>query len=465
MVFALTLAGCTETEPNTDALDELQTQLDEKMELLEDAEELIATLEALTEELESVVSDKTMQNQELHSRIITLGVEIDVLEGDIEELQEMIFDNVVTFTFDDGMGTYESSTVAFNDDYEGNLFDLLEENYAVQSLNTEYGKMLTGVEFISTMSGNYISFGKNGEMSMVGVESATFDDDDIFSFELVWWDMEAKAVYDSIQLFVDNQAENFVSDTVLDYNVVIALDMLGVLEDFVTVSEVNAQIDPTSMTAWNEYVKAAYILDAIGEDNSALITALNTDINTVPTYGYPSAYNAMKSFGETESNFASFETTVLAYYMANTPYDSGVDGGGSAIAVLSNYDTTEYNALVDAYTTWIHDDQLASGGFTTRDSVWGETTYPGTENAASMSQIILGLLANGIDPTGVDYTQTTNNLVTRVIEFQNTDGSFDYLYGDENADLMFSTPQAFLALVAFQEYLNNGNTAVNPYIQ
>ena len=80
-----------------------------------------------------------------------------------------------------------------------------------------------------------------------------------------------------------------------------------------------------------------------------------------------------------------------------------------------------------------------------------------------MSQVVLGLLANGIDPTGVDYTKGTNNLVSRLVEFGTDTGSFDYVLDDEfTEDLLFSTPQAFLALVAYQVYANT-YSAVNPF--
>ncbi len=128
---------------------------------------------------------------------------------------------------------------------------------------------------------------------------------------------------------------------------------------------------------------------------------------------------------------------------------------------MSNY--TDVDSLIEEYTTWISTSQLDSGGVMTRDVVWGETTYPGTENASSISQIILGLIANGIDPTGIDYTKGTNNLISRLLEFGTETGSFDYVMGDElTEDLAFSTPQAFLALVAYQVYSNTYN-AVNPY--
>ena len=80
-----------------------------------------------------------------------------------------------------------------------------------------------------------------------------------------------------------------------------------------------------------------------------------------------------------------------------------------------------------------------------------------------MSQVILGLLANGIDPTGTDYTKGTNNLISRLLDFGTETGSFDYVLDDElTEDLAFSTPQAFLALVTYQVFANT-YSAVNPY--
>ena len=80
-----------------------------------------------------------------------------------------------------------------------------------------------------------------------------------------------------------------------------------------------------------------------------------------------------------------------------------------------------------------------------------------------MSQVIMGLIANNIDPTGDDYTKGTNNLISRLTEFQTDTGSFYWVLGDDvTEDLSFSTPQAFLALVVYQQY-SNTFTAVNPY--
>jgi hypothetical protein len=48
--------------------------------------------------------------------------------------------------------------------------------------------------------------------------------------------------------------------------------------------------------------------------------------------------------------------------------------------------------------------------------------------------------------------------------FQTDTGSFDWdLEDDVPEDLMFSTPQAFLALAVYQTYSNNGYEAVHPF--
>jgi len=453
LLITITLAGCTNTEVTQlqEQLTDLQTQLD----LVNSQYAEMTTSNELNLETNELLE---LQISQLEDTIIEL-------EDELEYLNSLIFDSVITITLDNGYGDFMSTTVGFNDDYDGTLFDLLDDNYDVEYTESEYGKFITGVDYIQAQYGSYISFSKNEVPSMVGVEAATYEDGDLFSFEIAWWDTNAQMVDAAIQLFIINQADEFINTDKIDYNVFLGLDTLGLSGDYVSQEQVMSQLNIANMTTWNEFLKAAYILDIVGVDNSPAVISLNNELSNVPTFGYASALSCMISFGEVASNFSTFEETVKTFFTTNTPYDLGVDSGGMAVSVLSAYDTTEIDTLIAAYSTWIDADQLASGGFATRDSVYGEVTYPGSENASSISQIILALVANGLDPMGVDYTQGENNLVSRLIEFQNTDGSFDYLFGDENADLMFSTPQSFLALVAYQQYLNTYQTAYNPYIR
>ncbi len=185
---------------------------------------------------------------------------------------------------------------------------------------------------------------------------------------------------------------------------------------------------------------------------------------TVGPYGQTAyALLALDSFSYIY-DYSAYLSAAIADLSTTTPYDLGLDAGGVSILALSSH-TTEPGVqdLIDEFTTWISASQLDSGGVKTRDIIWGDTTYPGTENASSISQVILGLLANGINPTGPDYTKLEGNLITSLLSFQTETGSFDWAKNDEQTeDLAFSTPQAFLALVAYQVY-SSTYSAVNPY--
>jgi len=437
LVLTFTLVGCAENTLDESLIAGLTAELQEKTEAM-------IVLESLLEESEGQLSD--------------LEDEIAVLEKDIEDLQALVFDNVITVTFDNGYGSYSSGTIGFNDDYDGTLLDVIDENYDVQYSTSDFGAFIYGIEGITTMQGNFISFGKNGEASMVGVDSATFENGDVFSFELQWWDTGLQAVYEGIQLFLDNHAASFVNDTTVNYNVLMALEILGLTDTYITQAEMEALVDTTALSTNADYFKAIMKLQAVDSD----VTQLYTDFAasaTVSGYG-GTAYALLALNSTTHSvDFTVFETAALTSFDTESPYALGLDSGGVSLVALSEYaGDADVDAMITEFATWIQNDQLPSGGIETRDMGWGSS-----ENAASISQVIIGLVANGIDPRGVNYTQGTNNLITRLLDFQHPTGSFDWTLTDAvDEDLAFSTPQAFLALVVYQEYANT-MSAVNPY--
>lgn len=445
LLLVLVMAGCTYEED----LATLQQELDLKEELIENIEG----------ELELLLDDGVAQNNE----IIDLEATIRDLETQITDLQSQIYDNVITLTLTDEYGLFSSKTVGYNDDYEGNLFTILDENFNLGYSETDFGPYIISIDHLQPKTGAYIAFFKNGDMSMVGVETSTFDDRDVFSFEVMWWDMTQKAVDDAIQLFLTNLVTDYVNDTTVDYNVISALSLLGLIDNYVTAEEVETVVFSSTITTVNDYFKAIIKLQSVGVNTDTLATNLN-GIVTVGPYGQ-TAYGLL-AFDSANStiDYSAFVTNALTDLDITSPYDLGLDAGGISLVALSNYtDETGVNDLITEYTTWISTSQLDSGGVEPRDVVLGETTYPGTENAASISQVILGLLANGVDPCSTDYTKGTNNLITRLLEYQTDSGSFDWAFGDEyTEDLAFSTPQAFLALVVYQTYSNTYGP-VNPY--
>ncbi len=445
LLLFLVLTGCTNGTEVTD----LQQEIDAKIALISDLEDEVASLNASLQE-------STDANTALTSQITEL-------EAQIAQLQALIYDNVLTFTLKDEYGRFTSETIGYNDEYEGTLFDLLNENFTVGYNDSEWGKFIYSLDYLTPKTGAYIAFYKNGAMSKVGIDSATFEDGDVFSFEVTWWDMQEKAVDDAIHMFLDNYGEFYVSDIGVEYNVITALSLLGVVDDYVTLEETQALVDEMTLSTVADYFKAIIILQAVGGNADSLINDLNSIVAVGP-YGQ-TAYGllALDSYAHS-TDYSAFVSSALTDLKTTTPFTLGLDAGGISLVALSNYASEDgIQALIDEYATWISTSQLATGGVKTRDVTWGDTTYPGTENAASMSQAILGLIANDINPTGAAYTKGDNNLISRLLEFQTTTGSFDYVLDDDIAeDLMFSSPQAFLALVTYQTYVNTYQ-AVNPY--
>lgn len=440
-IMVLTLAACSTTE-----IEDLKLEIEElNQEILDyEAEKALLVIDV----------DNAL------AALTELETERDELLEELALLQEKIFDNIITLTFEDEFGTLSVETIGYNNDFDGTLFDLLNDNLEVGYNETSFGNYIYAIEGLNPKTGAYINFSKNGVSSTVGVDLATFENEDTFSFKVLWWDSLQENVDDSINMFLDNHAASYVNSESIDYNVLLALRLLGIQDDYVSEEDVETLVADSTLSFVNEYFKAIMMMNAVGLDSSELISELQT-VATPGPYGQTAyALLALDSI-ESEVDYSAFVTAAMSDFDVTSPYDLGLDAGGISIVSLSNY--PEESALVTEYAEWVSSIQLDSGGVLTRDIVWGETTYAGTENASSMSQVILGLLANGIDPTGVEYTKGTNNLVSRLLEFRTDSGSFDYVFGDEvTEDLVFSTPQAFLAIVAYQIYANS-YSAVNPY--
>jgi regulator of replication initiation timing len=429
----------------------------------EDLQPKITELESRITELQNQVNNLESEKESLVTEKSSLISEKSDLEAQIKNLQDQIFDKVITISVEKLDGTLETNTIGVNDDYEGTLFDLLSASFKVTATVSEYGHYITGLEDLKPTNGAYISFAKNGESSMVGVDSAIFEDNDEFSFELVWWDTSAKSVSDGIDSFLNNQAATYVNATSIDYAVMAALSILGIEEDYVTDTEVQAYIDGLTITKTNEYFKAIVILEAAGLDATSLKSALK-GIATPSVYGGTGYQLQAFNTNVTTVDYTAFEAVALADYAINTPTRAGVDSGSIGILALSNYtETIGVDTLITDWVTYIKENQTENGSIVDIDFGYGSN-----ENAATMAQAIIGLVSAGVNPKGgdsteIDMTKLNYDMVARLCEFQNIDGSFNWLMNDENPDLGFSTPQAFLALTVYYQYSNSYNTAVNAY--
>jgi len=391
--------------------------------------------------------------------IFTLSA-CDLFSNDEEVIE---YDNELFISFTNEYDFRTNHIIGYNNDFEGNLFDLLDANFTIGYNETDFGSYIVSIEHLNPKNGAFVSFDKNGALASEGTETIAFEDEDTFDFEVVWYDAFQQSVDDAIHLFLDNYASLYVNSETYEYNVIAALSLLNIAKCYVAESEVIEYVGNSTNESVNDYFKSIIILNSFGVNSDSYIDDLNNIVDIGP-YGQ-TAYGliTLDSYDHS-TDYSAYLISALTDFSSNTPYDLGIDAGGISLVALSNHtDELGVQNLITEYTNWISSSILESGGVKTRDMVYGETTYPGTENAASIAQVIIALLANNIDPTGTIYSNGDNNLVTRLIEFQTSTGSFTWGIGEEfDEDLAFSTPQAFLALVVYQTYANTYN-AVNPY--
>lgn len=445
-VLALTLTACTTDGDDPSRITELEQQLATLQDQLD-------TLETENETLTANQADAAQ-----------LQASIAALEAELSALRDSLFEvnvNLRAIALD---GTTTQHHYGFDDDDVPALADLLILAFGADIQATEYGSYLAALEGIDVPYGSYLAILENDAMTMVGIDDLTIDDGDTFTFEVTWWDTTQQAVYEAIQLFVDEQLDAYVSTEFIDPNVLIAC------HDFCEIplseSDIAAYLDALSVTTIQDHFKAIQIARTL-DDPSRLNAWITSLINVVDTGAFGQTGLGLIALDGTDhgQDYSAYLADALAYYTTTTPYDEGLDAGAFGLIALSRHtDEPGVSDLIDAYTTWVATDQLDTGGIRTRDIVWNDTTYPGTENAATMAQVILALVANGIDPASGDFIQGDTNLVLRLTEFQRPDGSFDWdLTDDIETDLMFSTPQAFLALVTYHRFMNSYGTYNSPY--
>lgn len=364
----------------------------------------------------------------------------------------------------DGVATTEQ--YEYDNDRVPTMVEVLELTFDADISTSDYGNFITGIGDLEVPYGSYIAIYENDEMSTVGIDDLVIDDGDHFTFEVMWWDTTQQAVYESIQLFVDNQLDNYLSSDFIDYNVLLACQDVCVIP--LTESEMETYINNMTTTTVQDYFKAIMLANTLSDTtlSDGLIAELNTMVTT-SGYGQTAlGLIALDSY-EHSMDYSGYLSFALSYYDSSSPYDEGLDAGALGLIALAHHTEEDgVQPLIDEFVDWVIADQLPSGGIRTRDIVWNDTTYPGTENAATLAMVILALVANELDPATGDFSEGDTNLVLRLTEFQLDDGTFDWDLTDElEGDPAFSTPQAFLALVTYFHYVNTHGEHTNPYLK
>ncbi len=354
----------------------------------------------------------------------------------IEQLEGRILEDYFTLQVGDTV-----KEVYFEEGSENTFFDLIKEEFSFNYSTSEWGTFVNSANELVPLNGQYLALYHNSELSSEGVDTVSFSDEDTFEFKLVWWDTAKQDLYHSLEVFIEYQASSFVNASSIDYNVLMGLSELGIVNDFVSQEEVVAYVDNLDLVTATDYYKAIMMLEAVGAESSDLQEELVL-IATVGGYG-ATYYNVAAledvSYSDDYLSFLeSVNTSLIDYDTANIDLDTfSVE---ARLFPLFGLDNALY---IDVVTTL----QLESGGFKSSDSEWDGTVYPGSENAATMAQVLLTLIV-------LENTSLTDSLVARMLDYQLEDGSFIWTIDSKYADFAFSTPQAFRALATYHGSIN-----------
>jgi prenyltransferase beta subunit len=196
--------------------------------------------------------------------------------------------------------------------------------------------------------------------------------------------------------------------------------------------------DPTSVASYNLieklYNNSTLTIQGVNSPIFALI-ALDAKNFTVPQdalWTRQLIIDDIISKQKPDGGFALFGDT------------SDPDLTAMALTALAPYHSNQ--AVIHADTipkivSWLTLNQQANGGY---------LSY-GVDSSESVSQAIIALASNGIDPTSTAYTKNGVNLVDKLFQFRLADGSFSHTL--ELASNGIATEQALQALAAYKMFL------------
>ncbi|WP_315116129.1 hypothetical protein [uncultured Clostridium sp.] len=112
--------------------------------------------------------------------------------------------------------------------------------------------------------------------------------------------------------------------------------------------------------------------------------------------------------------------------------------GMALVALAPHKDIPEVKKAIDEGVEKLISLQKESGGFVSYN----------VENAESISQVIMGLCANGIDPTDSRFMKNDKTMIDALMTFKTADGGFSHIKNGKNNSK--ATEQALLALQAYK---------------
>ena len=321
------------------------------------------------------------------------------------------------------------------------LQELIESEIIMDYSVYDFGTMINGIaghypkEYGASFNYFY-QIQVDGIASDVGISDIDYEKDMVISFvETSTLSEFDQRVDDFIYTFINDELETYLNDDGVDYMVTASLKQLVDnnyillnFDEYYTFSNLSS-VDELDLLSTGELLK-------IGIPYFIENGSLDTYKNTVLDQTIDNPYAAIAYLE------ALYLTSTKDEQAANSLMTQVVDKqdfAGMSLLALSPYsDLNDFAAYLESTTNYIKTNLTPTGV-----QSWGAS------NSSSTSTVILGLVAQGVNPQDVAYQVDGIGLVEALMLYQVGNG-FKWKLSDENIDDMFSTPQAFAALVAYK---------------
>ena len=273
-------------------------------------------------------------------------------------------------------------------------------------------------------------------LTLAGVTSCTVNDENKNEEK----DSILVEVNEAIDAFIKNASHNYVKKEndayTVDFEVLSGLYLLEQsgydikVSDYVSKEDMSKYVDSLDYS-YPKQIFVTSVIDKVYGINTEKAKVALSSVESVDAWTLTYAYSALKHYNvnDTLKNDIASNLTVIK----SEDYRDA-DYAGMALSVLSD-ESVDKTVLFELISSNITKDGISS---------WG------TANACSTAYSIIGLLASGVDIDKEYLDEEGESLIKNLLAFEN-DGKFSWELGGVIDDT-FSTPQGFLALVAYKVY-------------
>ena len=331
-------------------------------------------------------------------------------------------------------GSQTVITVPYNTALTDSAFDLLKQAFGDQLGYTQFsfGPFVSQIGSLNTQYGNFIEMSRNGTVMEQGIGDVAFNDKDVFSFALRWWNDDALAVTTLLDAYFDNEMDAALAAH--NFYAAAALRLRG-----------ESRPLPSALAGENTLssrVSQVLYLRGLGLDETVQLQALYPLLSSASLSPNSLFLDAL-AFSVVVDRFESRHVVDFNNQSRIVNY---MDAFNSSVTQLDVSEATfDHLAMliVNYHNEWDLDDVLARF----------DELLDAQENAASLALAVMALVVRDIDPAQHDYQDT--NVLEALLNYHLGDGLFAWQKDDTQADLAFSTPQSILALVMLENYWND----------